>query len=289
MKEQDVPEAGFWEKAGVYTLLWLEKHLEQKVAPIDQERKWPLGRKIKWSLGTMAAGSGAILLVGILGEVQRPWLVTNTSGLIAQASEEKIPQNYNALDWQKQPDIISSIKEAKRNQDLTIIEAKPFPLRVVKNNLFYQTSHGVILAINTKSLEEWLNQYEQTNPTIAFVFNDKTTSQMSISGVKNFWLELDGNWQTNVHGKTPSELNISFSSYLSSMVAVTNEYISQYGMDETIRIFSSPNETPEWQSAQKRFSWYQEQFINNELPTFIKVIAVNPKWITQKLNQSQRP
>lgn len=272
MKEQ---EAGFLEKAAVTTFLWLEKHLEAKPTPIDQDGRRRLLETATWTCLALLGGTAL-------------WVrLTKPNPQTGEATSQPSNDYYNA-DWQKHPDVHKLLIETRKNGDLAILEAAPFPIRTVRNNLFYQPSKGVILAIDIKALENWLDQFNTNDQIIAFVLEDDGTKPTSVSGAKNFVIKLDDHWQKTT-GNNILEQGTNFSSYLSGIVALTNEYISQYGIAETEHIFTGGEESPEWQAAQKRLAWYQERFIRGEMPFFIRVLAVNPLWSKQKQVQNPRP
>lgn len=287
MKEQELPEAGIWEKAAVYSLLWLEKHLEQRLAPIDQERKRPLGRRVKWGLGTVVAGSGAILLAVMFGQAQKPSLVINTlNGFVAQASEEKIPQTYNAVDWQKQPDITHLIQMIKGDEKLALFENNPLNEHFYINPplVFSQRSNSVILAIEKKTLTNWLTRQILTYETIQLIFTDVSTTSPSMS-LNEFEFSLATIWQNKVQGKTEQELLISFSRIISSEVAAPTEFIIKYGSFELMSKGFYPLNIQDLKIVRERSHWYEQQYKSGQLTPFIKVVAVNPLWIKNKLGQ----
>jgi len=267
MPELEPKEAGILEKLGVGGLLWLEGKLEQKPPkPIDLGRRKLLKEAALWTAYIGVLGGGGTLL--------RRFFIDNQQPQPAAAKDLKIPQATNSdisPNWQRNHDIDMLVMKAKE-RDLIILEANPIPMRVIKNAIFYQTSKEVILGINQKVLMEMLNHTQQ-NESIVFVFTDKNASSASISGAKLIVpVPLDLLWQQNVRGKNRNELYRDFSYNLSTQLAVAIEQTRQNPKERLI-------------SQTSLYNHYKEQFRKGYLKPPIEVVAINPSWIKEKLDQ----
>ncbi len=271
------------EQIAVRGLLFLEKHLEKKPSPpVD----WAERRQF-----LKEAGGGALLVgtAAIAGTVLRLLWGNYQDQQIAQKRDAYLQalqnkEDYYGISWQSSPEVRLAIKKASEDPQLQVLKLDEPGIRFYSqdNIIFFQTSNTVVLAVDKKALDSFLQQNGKTNETLAFIINDQQTPALDISGANNFRLELKIEKQPPaIMMDTSPEQIVGIN--LSSNAAAIYETYQKLGPVRTVQMLIRPaTASPEWQQLQNSITSYQNRFTEGKLEPFIKVIAINPLWLSQK-------
>lgn len=281
--------AGAIEQALLRILLWREKKELTITLPGNR------GRQPKDFILPATAASVAVSLILFLARDEKettmpqsalieppvaaasgnpPDILTSSSG-----SDEK--PKHQIIDWRRDQNVGKKIQEFRENNPGYLIGTQRSFQFLGENLRLVHESPEIILGVNQKGIRDWL--VEIGNETkLEFVFED-IKNKYGKSSWNVMRVNVNKEWQ-RINGRTEVELYQNLSIYLSASLAITIEYMNEYGPQKAAVILSDVN-APENQELIKRFNLWQEEFKNQDHRLFVAVVTVNPEWIKKKLNQ----
>lgn len=274
-------EPNILEKMAVKGLLLLEGHLEKKSSlPVDQSGRRQFLKEFGETVAVVGSAATVGLTLRFLWEQYQDQQIAQKRDAYLQAVKDQ--EDHYGIGWQSATEVQLAIKKASEDPKLRILKFDGPGIRFYSqdNIIFLQTSNIVILAVDKKALDSFLQENGKTKETLAFIISDQQTPTPNISGANNFRLgiKIEKQPPTIIMDTSPEQI---VGINLSSNAAAIYETYQKLGSSKTVQMLARPVTTsPQWQQFEESVTLYRNRFAEGKLEPFIKVLAINPSWLS---------